>query len=99
MSQPNHSPDPTYARSGGEPATSTDDAAKDQASQAREKPAKFVPDGLNGVDRADRDVVLPIARKYVAPAKPGDPDEVRRFMRPMAAYVLARRQELPVPRS
>ena len=88
MSKPNRSADPNHAQLVGEGSPASENAVEDHAAKAAEKLATFVPDCLQGEDRAVIDVVMAKARKYVALAKPGDPDEVRRFMRPMTAYLL-----------
>ena len=89
MTNPKRPTDPNHAQSGAEPATSTDDAAEDQAAKIASKIATFVPRSLRGEAPEVLEAAMPTARQYVARARPGDPDEVRRFMRTVAELLVS----------
>ena len=89
MTNPKRPTDPRHAQSGADPATSTDDAAEDQAAKIAEKTATFVPLSLRSEAPEVLEAAMPTARQHVARAKPGDPHEVRRFMRPVAELLVS----------
>ena len=76
MTNPKRPRDPNQARSVTELAASADDAAEDQAARIAARVVTFVALAL----RSEALDVWPTARQYVERAKPGYPDEVRRFM-------------------
>lgn len=61
-----------------------------QAASTAAKIATFVPMSLRGEDREVLEAVMPTARQYVTAAKPANPDQVRRFMRPVAGLLVSR---------
>lgn len=79
---------PNQSQSIRKPAVASQRAAEDQAVLAAEKLATFVPECLHGEDRAVVDAVMPVVREYVAAVKPAGPQQVRRFVRTMAKYLL-----------
>ena len=95
MTNPKRPTDPSHARSGAEPATSTDDAAEDQAAKIASQVATFVPLSLRGEAPEVLAAAMPAARQHVARARPGDPDEVRRFMGAVAELLAERINRCP----
>ena len=95
MTNPKRPVDPRHARSGADPAASTDDAVEDQAAKIASKVATFGPLSLRGEAPEVLEAVMPTARQYAARVRPGDPDEVRRFMGAVAELLAERINRSP----
>ena len=81
--------DPSAPRTGARPnrPQHTEDS---EAANIAAKIATFVPLSMRSEDPEVLEAVMPTARHYVTRAKPGDPDEVRRFMRPVVGLLVRR---------
>ena len=69
--------------------------SEDQTAKIAAKAATFVPLSLRGEAPEVLGAVMPTARQYVARARPGDPDEVRRFMGAVAELLAERINRSP----